>query len=123
MRASTTLVAVWAVVACRAPEELSSQPAVAYFEPGVLCPEFPEIDDHLREFSSRALTAMNEPSLLPSCRRGERVCRFLWLRSFDVPIAVRLEESNEGWTGTVTVLADGAGSGADEPRRLGPIAT
>jgi hypothetical protein len=106
------LVALLIAVACQAPED--------YFEPGVLCPEYPDVDDLMREFSSLALAAMNEPSLLPSCQRGERVCRFLWLRSFDAPVAVRLAECSEGLTGTVTILA---GTTGDDPLQFGPIET
>jgi hypothetical protein len=57
---------------------------------------------------SKHLIAMNEPPLLASTEAGEEAYRFLWLRSFGKPVAVRVVRG-PGGVELVAVRLDGAG--------------
>ena len=46
-----------------------------------------------RDTYARFLRAMKEPALAPGFADRTTACRFLWLRSFDNPISVRVEPS------------------------------
>lgn len=66
-----------------------------YFPPGVLSSN--KWQDRFKvSWYSKALTAMKEPSLSLPQRSQTETYRFLWLRSFDSPIVVRIwrSESN-----------------------------
>jgi hypothetical protein len=63
-----------------------------YFPKGALDPSRPKIDSLLRDWYSKYLQAMLEPSLSCGPRADGFAYRFLWLRSFHHPIAVRLEK-------------------------------
>jgi len=82
-----------------------------YFPKGSLDPSRPKIDGFLRDWYSKYLRAMLEPSL--SC--GERpdgfAYRFLWLRSFHHPIAMRIEKNGSSVTLNAVEL-DGTGGNA-----------
>lgn len=82
--------------------------ALGYF-PAILlrttytCPEFPEpvpiLDQMVVDWYSEHLSAANEPSLLKALDQGAlspAVYRFTWLRSFDKPIVIRIEELEGG---------------------------
>lgn len=79
-----------------------------HFEPGLFTPERPDGDEMLREWFSSHLRAMDEPPIRPSATASSDVVRFLYLRSFHHPIAVRLERRFSGVTLTAVEL-DGAG--------------
>ncbi len=62
------------------------------------------------EWYSEHLGAMHEPSLLNMVGNEEnRVYRFLWLRSFHVPIAIRLTVDSSGAGSLTTKMLSGAG--------------
>ncbi len=63
-----------------------------YFPKGALDPSRPKIDGLLRDWYSKYLRVMQEPSLSCGPRADGYAYRFLWLRSFHHPIAVRLEK-------------------------------
>jgi hypothetical protein len=78
-----------------------------YFPPGVLSSN--EWQDRFKaSWYSRALAAMNEPSLSLPQRPQTEAYRFLWLRSFDNPIVVRIWRS-ESKVYLVTKQLDGDG--------------
>ncbi len=60
------------------------------------------------EWYGKHLKAMGERSLLKGYRPDSEVYRFLWLRSFDRPIAVRVEKASSGAM-LVMRETDGAG--------------
>ena len=66
---------------------------------------------------SRQLAALEEPSLDPELRRDHPVesCRFLWLRSFDTPVAVRIDRNTDGAT---LYLKEADGKGGYSPGKL-----
>jgi hypothetical protein len=89
----------------------------AFFFPGgwlgYTIPRYDQ-DQALRRWYSKALQAMAEPSL--SCpRKGGDALRFLWLRSFARPIAVRVESSNGG---AIISAVELSGAGGYEPRKV-----
>jgi hypothetical protein len=80
-----------------------------YFPEGVLGEKTPKFDADrfARNWYSKHLRSMTEPSL--SCRRGpDEVYRFLWLRTWGAPIAIRVERSRATTT-LSAVMLDGAG--------------
>jgi hypothetical protein len=64
-----------------------------YFPKGALDPSRPKVDGVLRDWYSRYLRAMMEPSVSCGSRGDGFAYRFLWLRSFHHPIAVRIEKN------------------------------
>ena len=82
-----------------------------YFPKGALDPSRSKVDRILRDWYSKYLRAMMEPSL--SC--GEKMdgfaYRFLWLRGFHRPIAVRIEKNGPSVT-LNAVETDGTGGSA-----------
>ncbi len=97
---------VVALAVVLAPRGLQAQSS--YFPPGQLS-ERAEADAFITEWYSGALAALREPSLLQNVLGGCETYRFLWLRTFDPPIALRLEGGSDGW-GVLTVkVADGTG--------------
>lgn len=65
-------------------------------------------DQFVREWYSRQLRAMNEPSLSCGPTVAAQVYRFTWLRTFRHPIVVRVTQSAEG-ARLEAVELDGAG--------------
>lgn len=51
--------------------------------------------DHRAEWYGRALGAVDEPSLIPAGQKTD-AWRFLWLRSFHMPVIVRIDEAPGG---------------------------
>jgi hypothetical protein len=68
-----------------------------YFPPASLG-DTPSEEQYLSDWYSKQLTALHEPSLWQESLRnpGAEVYRFLYLRSFDHPISVRLTVTAEG---------------------------
>ncbi len=79
--------------------------ARSYFQSNALG-EDPETDSLLNEWYSSQLSAMGEPSL--QCASRYPIYRFLWLRTFHHPIAVRVEKRQDGMH-LFAVELDGAG--------------
>jgi hypothetical protein len=85
--------------------------AQQYFPPGLLDPQ--KVDRY-----SRQLKAMREPSLYELSQQdpNAKVYRFLWLRSFHHPIAIRLvvRKNGSGWINVRMTT----GNGWSEPGRI-----
>ncbi len=81
-----------------------------YFPSGVL-----DDDAFRRQWYSEALTAMREPSLSCGVPIADETYRFLWLRSFDQPIAVRIARTGEHYELDAVVLN---GAGGYSPGRV-----
>ncbi|MCU0913325.1 MAG: hypothetical protein MUC88_02035 [Planctomycetes bacterium] len=89
--------------------ECPSLDAVDYYFPkGALDPARAKVDNVLRDWYSQYLRAMLEPSLSCGQPAGGYAYRFLWLRSFHRPIAVRIEEDGSSATLSMVEL-DGTG--------------
>jgi len=94
------------VAACSAPK-----PTV-YFPPGTFVPSDSAGDAFMRDWFSKHLAAMDEPSL--SDHKGSAT-RFLYLRSFHHPLAVRVEA---GRSGATLYAVEIGGAGGYEPGAL-----
>jgi hypothetical protein len=85
------------------------EPAAPYFPPAAL-------QVSTADWYSKHLTALQEPSLYAMrTERGTEVYRFLWLRTFHHPVAVRVVCKEDGDT---IVCKTCAGAGGYEPGRL-----
>ena len=75
----------------------------------------PRIDQFTSEWYSKQLSALEEPSLLASAsaRKGESY-RFLWLRTFHQPIAIRIDVNADG----TSQLTEKMGAGGSDPGHL-----
>jgi hypothetical protein len=77
----------------------------------------PRVDDFTANWYSAQLRALKEPSLLDLGKDPTAHCfRFLWLRTFHHPIAVRIEVKSDG-TGALTIK-EASGAGGYAPGRL-----
>jgi len=83
-----------------------------YFPKGSLDPTRAKIDGITRDWYSKYLRAMLEPSLSCGGRTDGFAYRFLWLRSFHHPIAVRIEKNGSSVALTAVELD---GTGGHEP--------
>lgn len=72
-------------------------------------------DDFVRRWYSAHLLAMNEPSLSCGAPSSDEAYRFLWLRSFHQPIAVRVSRAGRSYELVATALS---GAGGYEPGRV-----
>lgn len=100
-------------VAVAPPADLSCEGAGAdtyYFPAGILDIEgaADPSDAFVRHWYSAHLAAMNEPSLSCGANASEAY-RFLWLRSFHQPIAVRVSRTGQHFELVATVLSGHAG--------------
>jgi hypothetical protein len=86
-----------------------------YFPKGALDPSRPKIDGFLRGWYSKYLRAMLEPSLSCGARPDGFAYRFLWLRSFHHPIAMRVEKNGSSVTLNAVELD---GTGGNAPGRI-----
>jgi hypothetical protein len=84
-------------------------PQDSYFPNGALS-DYDRADSFKARWYSDQLRALEEPSLLEEANMQSRQSyRFLWLRTFHHPVAVRLDITPDG-TGKLTVkIANGAG--------------
>jgi hypothetical protein len=102
--------AVLAVSACATTAVRPTCPDKAaadyYFAKGVLEADRRKLDQYASRWFSKHLAAMGEPSL--SCEAEGRTYRFIWLRTFHHPIAVRVTEM-DGKYSLVAVELDGMG--------------
>jgi hypothetical protein len=106
-------------IACglQTPAAWADRPA-RFFPPGTFVEEETgEDDEFVVSWYSKNLRALREPSLAALARdRNAHRYRFLWLRSFDPPIALRVDIWPDG-RGTLTVKAT-SGKGGFEPGTL-----
>jgi len=79
----------------------------AYWPPGTFDSD-PNLDGFVRAWYSSQLCAMGEPRLSAPNSSDLTVVRFLWLRSFDPGIAIRVTRSSDTYRLTAIRL-DGAG--------------
>jgi hypothetical protein len=87
-----------------------------YFPAGVLGEDSKE-DNFKVDWYTKFLSAMREPSLWEASKtKKTQSYRFLWLRSFNHPISVRLEVNRDGSALLVTKIS--SGQGGYEPGRL-----
>lgn len=78
----------------------------SYFPSGALS-DYDRVDSFKARWYSDQLRALEEPSLLQEANKQSY--RFVWLRTFHHPVAVRLDIMSDG-TGKLTVkIANGAG--------------
>lgn len=71
-----------------------------YFPAGIFGPHESELN-WIRKFYSSSLAAMQEPSLFPLKGKSVETYRFLWLRAFHPPVAVRLwKTGNQSYVST-----------------------
>lgn len=93
-----------------------------YFPPGALC-AVAKMDRIKAEWYSQELAALHEPSLWQSSRErpDAEAYRFLWLRSFDPPICVRITVNGDG-TGSLT-SKEGNLHGGTERGKLSRVET
>ena len=97
-------------------QRLPSDVLKYYFPVGSLDASQPDSDEFRREWYSKHLHAMEEPSLSQGRGKADVAYRFLWLRTFDHPISVRVEKSGST-VSLYTVELDGKG-GYDPGRIL-----
>jgi hypothetical protein len=92
-------------------------PAQEYFPPGIL-DKNPQFDELKVNLYSKHLKALHEPSLWELSRQdpNAEAYRFLWLRSFNHPIAVRLmvRTNGSGWMNSRMTT----GQGGFKPGRI-----
>ena len=102
---------------------VTSAQDVRYF-PNLASDHKQGLDDFRVAWYSSDLKAMGEPSLVEMAKTRAHVYRFLWLRSFHNPIAVRLNVDKDGTSLLTVKVTNGRGSyppGAlvkNETRRL-----
>ena len=88
----------------------------SYFPASVLG-ENAKVDTLKIEWYSKFLTAMREPSLWEASKTQKtQTYRFLWLRSFDHPVSIRLDVKADGTALLTTKVS--RGQGGYEPGRL-----
>lgn len=85
---------------------ISSEPDGLYFAEGSLGAKSADAEQFRNAWYSKHLRAMAEPVLVP--RSGQKNYRFLWLRTFHHPVAVRVTNS-DGMSQLIAVELDGAG--------------
>lgn len=67
-------------------------------------------DEFKSQWYSSQLRALQEPSLLPLAKTSSSESyRFLWLRSFNHPVAIRLDPKSDGTSVLTTKVANGSG--------------
>jgi hypothetical protein len=99
-------------------DSLCPEPAAAdaFFPQGALDGQSARLDAFTQQSYSKHLRAMGEPSLSCGLRHEDEVYRFLWLRTFHHPIAVRITHAGGGAMLVVTELT---GAGGYEPGVIG----
>ena len=86
-----------------------------YFPRGTYAYGWKGREAFMNEWYGKHLKAMGEPSLLKESRPDTDVYRFLWLRTFHNPMAVRVERNGSTMK---LFLKELSGSGGYEPGRL-----
>jgi hypothetical protein len=94
----------------------SAAAQVRYFPNGSLSADT-EDDKFVAKWFSEQLAALKEPSLWESSKTEQRQSyRFLWLRTFHHPIAVRIDVNADGTSSLTTKMT--SGEGAYRPGKL-----
>jgi hypothetical protein len=106
---------VWLATACASPARAPAETPAAYFPPGTFEPAVDD-DAFVVSWYSKHLRALREPSVAALAGKQGHAYRFLWLRTFDAPIALRVDVAPDG-SGTLTVKAT-SGRGGYEPGTL-----
>jgi hypothetical protein len=89
---------------------------VKYFPDGSLS-DVPESDQFRAKWYSEELAALEEPSLWESSKTQKtQSYRFLWLRTFHHPIAIRVDVNTDGTSRLTTKMT--SGTGVDAPGKL-----
>ena len=110
---SAVLLVVLLIVTCLS---VSSQQDVQYFPAGTFS-DSPTLDIGTVRWYSKQLNALAEPSLWTASKDfGRERYRFLWLRTWDHPVSIRIEKNEDG-TASLT-LKVATGSGGYEPGKL-----
>lgn len=95
---------------------LFSQDAMHYFPPRTFS-DSPTLEQGFVKWYSHNLAALHEPSLWSESKdQHRRSFRFLWLRTWDKPLSIRVD-MNTDETATLT-LAVCSGTGGDNPGNL-----
>jgi hypothetical protein len=80
-----------------------------YFPNGVLSADR-RTDEFIQKWYSEQLAALREPSLWESSKTQQtQSYRFLWLRTFHHPIAIRVDVNSDGTSRLTTKITSGAG--------------
>lgn len=116
---STLLLTFIVAVTCGS---TSSQESVQYFPPHAFYDSQP-LDAGVIRWYSKYLNALGEPSLWVASKESERQrYRFLWLRTWDHPISIRVDRDDDE-SATLTLKVANGSSGGDEPGRLDVVRT
>jgi len=87
-----------------------------FFPTGAFYPDNLRLDSLVSKWYSEQLAALREPSLFQAKDTSDQIYRFLWLRTFDHPVAVRVIFHSDGSATVTTKIADG--TGGSKPGRL-----
>lgn len=88
---------------------------VQYF-PNLAFDDEQQHNDFVVQWYTKHLKALQEPSLFQQASSGKEAYRFLWLRTFHSPVAVRLNVNADGTSLLTVKVTDG--QGGYEPGRL-----
>jgi hypothetical protein len=100
----------------------SSQESVQYFSPHTFY-DYPTLDAGVIRWYSKHLTVLGESSLWAASKDSERqLYRFLWLRTWDQPLSVRVDENDDG-SATLTLKVAAGSSDGDKPGKLDLVRT
>jgi hypothetical protein len=92
---------------------------VRYFPSKVFSSDDVQLDQFVSDWYSSKLKILEEPSLLEmAVNRDVETYRFLWLRTFHNPVAVRLEFAHDGSTVLFAKVATGTGGFPDKKPHL-----
>lgn len=101
---------------CLSWRAVPAQERVQYFPPHTFSNSVP-IETGVVSWYSKHLSALSEPSLWKASKEvRHELYRFLWLRTWDPPLSIRVERNEDG-TATLT-LKVATGSGGYEPGKL-----
>lgn len=87
----------------------TSAHAQQFFPTGVFYPDNLKLDSAVSRWYSEHLSALREPSLFQEKDSNVQIYRFLWLRTFHHPVAVRVIILSDGSATVMTKMADGTG--------------
>ncbi|MFY9559591.1 MAG: hypothetical protein WAQ52_05090 [Terriglobales bacterium] len=80
-----------------------SQESLPYFPPRTFYGDFATLDAGVIRWYSACLSMLREPSLWAASKDSRRqTYRFLWLRTWDQPISIRIDRNADG-SGTLTL--------------------
>jgi len=106
----------WLATACASSPRTPAHGSVAYFPPGAFA-SAGEDGAFQVDWYSKELRALREPSVAALAGdEGAHTYRFLWLRTFDAPIALRVDVSPDG--GATLTVKRTSGQGGFEPGTL-----